>query len=153
MNSVSTAPSKTTTTTGIDPRGPRFGAAITVVVLSFALLAAPSIVATALLVWQTLVFALGAFVGLSAQPYGVVYRKVVRPRLGAPGELEDPAPPRFAQLVGFVIAAVALIAFLVGATVVGQVAIGLAIAAAFLQAAFGLCLGCEMYLIGRRLLA
>jgi len=153
MNSVSTAPSKTTTTTGIDPRGPRFGAAITVVVLSIALLAAPSIVATALLVWQTLVFALGAFVGLSAQPYGVVYRKVVRPRLGAPGELEDPAPPRFAQLVGFVIAAVALIAFLVGATVVGQVAIGLAIAAAFLQAAFGLCLGCEMYLIGRRLLA
>jgi hypothetical protein len=153
MNSVSTSSSKTTATTGIDPRGPRFGAAITVVVLSIALLAAPSIVATALLVWQTLVFALGAFVGLSAQPYGVVYRKVVRPRLGAPGELEDPAPPRFAQLVGFVIAAVALIAFLVGATVVGQVAIGLAIAAAFLQAAFGLCLGCEMYLIGRRLLA
>jgi hypothetical protein len=124
-----------------------------VIVLSAALITSPGIVGTTLLTWQTLVFALGAFVGLSAQPYGVLYRKLVRPRLGPPAELEDPAPPRFAQLVGFVIASVALIAFFAGATLVGQIAIGLAIAAAFLQAAFGLCLGCEMYLIGRRLLA
>ena len=153
MTTASTSTSIDKSTSGIDPRGPRFGAAITVIVLSAALITSPGIVGTTLLAWQTLVFALGAFVGLSAQPYGVLYRKLVRPRLGSPAELEDPAPPRFAQLVGFVIASVALIAFLAGATLMGQIAIGLAIAAAFLQAAFGLCLGCEMYLIGRRLLA
>ena len=153
MTTASTSTSIDKSTSGIDPRGPRFGAAITVIVLSAALITSPGLVGTTLLAWQTLVFALGAFVGLSAQPYGVLYRKLVRPRLGPPAELEDPAPPRFAQLVGFVIASVALIAFLAGATLMGQIAIGLAIAAAFLQAAFGLCLGCEMYLIGRRLLA
>ena len=143
---------------GIDPRGPRFGAVITTVVLaaSFILLwasqgSAPYVVAEVLLAWQTLAFALGAFAGLSAQPYSWIYRGVVRPRLSPPSELEDPAPPRFAQLVGFVFAIVALIAALFGATVVALIATGFALIAAFLNAAFALCLGCEMYLIGRRL--
>ncbi|MCX6458874.1 MAG: DUF4395 domain-containing protein [Actinobacteria bacterium] len=140
-----------TTPSGIDPRGPRFGAALTVIALVIALLAGSNVLGTAVIAWQTLVFALGAFVGLSAQPYGVLYRKVVRPRLGPPAELEDPAPPRFAQLVGFLFAVVGLISYLLGATVVGQVAIGLALAAAFLNAAFNFCLGCEIYLVARRL--
>ena len=48
----------------IDPRGPRFGAAITTVVLAVILLTIPTSVATVLLGIQTVVFALGAFVGL-----------------------------------------------------------------------------------------
>lgn len=138
---------------GIDPRGPRFGAAITVLVLAIALVAGPGPLGTGLIAWQTLAFGLGAFVGLHAQPYGALYRRVVRPRLGPPAELEEPAPPRFAQLVGFLFAVVGLIAYLAGAAVVGQIAIGLALAAAFLNAAFNFCLGCEMYILGRRLLS
>jgi uncharacterized membrane protein len=77
----------------------------------------------------------------------------VRPRLGPPAELEDEAPPRFAQLVGLLFALVGLAAYLLGVGLVGQIAVGFALAAAFLNAAFGFCLGCEMYLIGKRVLA
>ena len=135
----------------VDPRGPRFGAALTTVVLAVALVLVGTTAGTVLIAWQALVFALGAFVGLNAQPYGWLFRRLVRPRLAPPTELEDAAPPRFAQLVGFVFAAVALVAAVTGVTVVATVAIALALAAAFLNAAFGFCLGCEMYLLGRRL--
>ena len=135
----------------IDPRGPRFGAAITTLVLATTLVAIPSITATVLLGIQTLVFALGAFVGLHAQPYGIIYRKLVAPKLGKPSEFEAVEPPRFAQLVGFLFAIVGLVALLTGADLVAIVAVGLALAAAFLNAAFNFCLGCEMYLIGKRI--
>lgn len=137
----------------IDPRGPRFGAAVTTVVLAVALATIGTTLGTVLIAWQTLVFALGAIIGLSAQPYGVLYRHLIRPRLSAPTEFENPAPPRFAQAVGLVFLVVALVAVLLGATLVATVAVALALAAAFLNAAFGLCLGCEMYLIGRRLIS
>ena len=135
----------------IDPRGPRFGAAITTLVLAATLVAIPSITATVLLGIQTVVFALGAFVGLHAQPYGILYRKLVAPKLGKPTELEAVEPPQFAQLVGFLFAIVGLVALLTGADLVAIVAVGLALAAAFLHAAFNFCLGCEMYLIGKRI--
>lgn len=137
----------------IDPRGPRFGAAVTTVVLAVILLALPGALATVLLVWQTAVFGIGAFVGLHAHPYGIVFRTLVRPRLGDPQSLEAVEPPTFAQLVGFGFAAVALAASVAGSTAVAQVAVGLALGAAFLNAAFALCLGCEMYVLGKRLLA
>lgn len=137
--------------TQVDVRGPRFGAAITTVVLALALVLVGSPIATVLIAWQTLVFGLGAFIGLQAQPYGLVFRTIVQPRLAAPTQLEDAAPPRFAQLVGFGFAVVALAALLVGATTVATVAIGFALAAAFLNAAFAFCLGCQMYLLTRRL--
>ena len=135
----------------IDPRGPRFGAAITTLVLAATLVAIPSTAATVLLGIQTVVFALGAFVGLHAQPYGILYRKLVAPKLGKPTELEAVEPPRFAQLVGFLFAIVGLVALLTGADLVAIVAVGLALAAAFMNAAFNFCLGCEMYLIGKRI--
>jgi hypothetical protein len=135
----------------IDPRGPRFGAAITTVVLAIILLTIPSTVAVVLLAIQTLVFALGAFVGLQAQPYGILYRKLVAPKLGKPTELEAVEPPQFAQLVGFLFAATGLIAILAGADLVATIAVGFALGAAFLNAVFNFCLGCEMYLIGKRI--
>lgn len=135
----------------VDPRGPRFGAAVTTVVLAVALVLVGTTAGTVLVAWQTLVFALGALVGLQAQPYGWLFRRVVRPRLAPPAELEDAAPPRFAQAVGLVFLLVALVASLAGATVVATVAIAFALAAAFLNAVFAFCLGCEMYLIGKRL--
>jgi hypothetical protein len=135
----------------IDPRGPRFGAAITTAVLAIILLTIPSSIALVLLGIQTVVFALGAFVGLHAQPYGILYRKLVAPKLGKPTALEAVEPPQFAQFVGFLFAATGLIALLLGAEVVATVAVAFALGAAFLNAAFNFCLGCEMYLIGKRI--
>ncbi len=136
----------------VDPRGPRFGAAVTTVVLAVVLVLLPRPVATVLLVWQAVAFGLGAFAGLQAQPYGWLFRVLVRPRLAPPTELEDERPPRFAQLVGFLFVAVALLGLALGETIVAQIAVAFALAAAFLNAAFAFCLGCEMYLLGRRIL-
>lgn len=138
-------------TNQIDARGPRFGAAITTVVLALAVILGPGAAGLVLIGWQALAFALGAFVGLQAQPYGRVYATLVRPRLSGPVPLEDAAPPRFAQLVGFLFAVVALLGGLLGSTQVFTIAASLALAAAFLNAAFAFCLGCEMYLLGQRL--
>lgn len=139
--------------TEVDVRGPRFAASITLVVLAVSLLTLGSALATVLLVIQTVVFALGAFIGLRAQPYGIIFRTLVQPRLAAPTEFEAVAPPRFAALVGFLFTAVALLGLATGLTTVAYVAVSFALAAAFLNAAFGFCLGCEMYLIGKRMLA
>ena len=137
---------------GIDPRGPRFAATLTTVVLAVALLTAPSTLTLALIAVQTVLFAIGAVAGVRRTPYAWVYQTLVRPRLGKPSHLEDPAPPRFAQTVGLGFALLALVGFLTGLTVLGEVATGLALIAALLNAAFGFCLGCEAYLLLRRAL-
>ena len=130
----------------LDVRGPRFAASVTSVVLVLVLITGNGWLALA----QAVVFAVTvARPGFG--PYGLVFRYLVRPRIGPPREFEPVAPFRFAQGVGFVFAAVASISLLAGATVVGLVAAGLALVAAFLNAAFGLCLGCEAYLMLRRL--
>jgi hypothetical protein len=134
---------------GIDPRAPRLAATLTSVVLALVLVTARP-VAVVLLALQTVVFAIGALRGIQHTPYAAVFRSVVRPRLAPPADLEDPRPLRFAQGVGLVFAGVGLVGFLAGSTVVGLVATGLALVAALLNAGFGLCLGCELYLILRR---
>lgn len=134
----------------IDPRGPRFGAAITVVVLAVALVTIPSVLAVVLLVWQAIAFGAASFFGIQAQPYGILYRASLAPRLGPPQELEDAAPPRFAQQVGLVFVLVALVGLAFSLPVVAYVATAFALAAAFLNAAFNFCLGCEIYLLVRR---
>lgn len=136
----------------IDPRGPRFAATLTTALLAVVLLVAPSALATGLLVVQAALFASGAFGGVQRTPYAWLFKRLVRPRLGPPAELEDAAPPRFAQAVGLGFAVLALGGFLAGAPLVGLVATGFALGAAFLNAAFGFCLGCEVYLVLRRAL-
>jgi hypothetical protein len=139
------------TSSQIDPRGPRFTAAVTTLVLAAVLVLAPSPVATALLALQTVLFAIGAARGVQRTPLAWVFRRAIRPRLAPPGHLEDAAPPRFAQGVGLLFGVVGLAGYLLGAPVVGDVATGFALAAALLNAAFGFCLGCEVYLLLRRL--
>ena len=97
-------------------------------------------------------FAVGAFAGLRYAPYGVLFRRARRPRLGPVREREPEAPPRFAQLVGLLFAVVGAAGYLLGAPLVGAVATGLALVAALLNAATGFCLGCELYLTVRRAL-
>ncbi len=131
----------------IDPRGPRFGALITTVVLVIVLITS----STWLLAAQAAVFGVGAAFGLRYAPYGLIYRYLIRPRLGPPAELEAEAPPRFAQGVGLVFAVIGVIGYATGLTALGIAATALALIAAFLNGAFGLCLGCEMYLLIRRI--
>lgn len=137
---------------GIDPRGPQLAAGLTAVVL-VAVLLLPQPYGTALLAVQAALFAVGAVRGVQATPHAWLFRTLVRPRLGPPTEWEAPEPPRFAQAVGLAFALVGLVALLAGATVVGQVAVGFALVAALLNAAFAFCLGCEVYLLVRRFIA
>lgn len=130
----------------IDVRGPRFGAAVTTVVLAVVLITG----SVWLLAWQTLAFALGTAGGVGQSPYGWLFRRAVRPRLGPPSEFEPPEPPRFAQAVGLVFAGLGLVGFVLGPAWLGLAATAAALAAAFLNAAFAYCLGCEMYLVLRR---
>jgi hypothetical protein len=130
----------------LDPRGPRFAAAVTTLVLIAVLVTGSGWLALA----QAAVFAASALSPRRA-PYGLLYRAVLAPRLGRPTELEPAAPVRFAQLVGLVFSLVAAVGYLAGEPIVGLVFAGFALIAAFLNAAFGLCLGCEVYLTFRRL--
>ncbi|MFC5184043.1 DUF4395 domain-containing protein [Actinomadura harenae] len=131
----------------VDPRGQRFSAVLTSVVLVVVLVTGSG----ALLAAQTLVFALGALLGLRFAPYGMVFKALVRPHMAPPGDLEPESPPRFAQGVGLVFALVGTVGFALDIPWLALGATALALAAAFLNAMFGLCLGCEMYLLIRRL--
>ena len=131
----------------IDPRGPRFGALVTMVVFAIVLITG----SMWLLAAQALVFAAGTVFGMRYAPYGLIYRWLVRPRLGPPGELEPETPPRFAQGVGLLISLIGIIGYAAGITPLGMAAASAGLLAAFLNGVFGLCLGCEMYLIFRRI--
>ncbi len=134
--------------TQIDPRGPRFAATLTTVVLAAALVTGSGW----LLAAQAVLFGIGAVRGVQRTPFAAIFRRFVRPRLAPPAEFEDARPPQFAQAVGLGFAAVGALAAAVGASPLFLAAAGLALGAAFLNAAFGFCLGCEVYLIARRIL-
>lgn len=141
---MSTSPAKAR----IDPRGPRFGAAITAVLLLvvvFLALTGASVAALVLLAVLAALFAWGAFAGAGRHPYGLLFKKFVRPRLARPAETEDPAPPTFAQGVGLFVSLVGVVLGLLGLPY--GVAAAAAFIAAFLNAVFDYCLGCQIYLL------
>ena len=135
---------------GIDPRGPRFTAAITAILLLIT--AALGFGGAAAAAWWLLaaisaVFAWSAIAGVARNPFGIVFRRVIRPRLAPPAELEDPRPPTFAQAVGFIVTVVGVVLGAFGVALAVPIAAALAFVAAFLNAAFGFCLGCQLYLL------
>ncbi|MDQ0574972.1 DUF4395 domain-containing protein [Agromyces albus] len=137
-------------TTGIDPRGPRFTAAVTATLLLITAVlgfGGATLAAWILLAAITLVFAWSAVAGVRRNPFSIVFRRFVRPRLAPPTELEDPRPPTFAQGVGFVVTVAGVVLGLFGATYAVPIAASLAFIAAFLNAVFGYCLGCQIYLL------
>lgn len=150
---------------GIDPRGPRFGAGITatllLVVIGLGLVTAAAPPATlqeragepAFLLFSvvTALFAWGAIAGVQRHPWGLIFRALVRPRLAAPGHLESPAPPRFAQGVGLFVSVVGIVLHLAGVPFGLVAAASAAFIAAFLNAVFDYCLGCQIYLLLTRL--
>lgn len=180
----------------IDPRGPRFAAAITSVLLlitvffgltglSTAQITADSVASFGWFAYQPLADAVSVSDGspwaityaslaqrildpafllllLAAilflwgaawprtAPWGVLYRKVVAPRLAPPTEWEDARPPRFAQGVGLFVSVIGLVLQLFGVPWALPIAAAMAFVAAFLNAVFGLCLGCQLYLLLQR---
>jgi hypothetical protein len=135
---------------GIDPRGPRFAAAITAglllvtAVLGFGAADAAALVLLAAL---AVLFAWGAIAGVARHPFGLLFRALVRPRLAPPAELEDPRPPTFAQLVGLLVTGTGVVLGLAGVAIAVPVAASVAFVAAFLNAVFAYCLGCQVYLL------
>ena len=150
-------------TQGIDPRGPRFGATLTLITLTIelilllvnteALSSSNSLAsnfftpAGLLLTYITVIFAIGAFAGIAKHPYGAIFKALVRPRLAAPTELEDPKPPTFAQLIGFIISLAGLVFAVLGISTGAIIAVAFAFVAAFLNSVFGYCLGCQIYVL------
>jgi hypothetical protein len=132
----------------LDPRGQRFAAAVTSIVIIVVLATGWGWLALA----QAVVFAVTA-ADPRRGPYSFVYRALVLPRIGPPAEREPAAPVRFAQVVGFVFLTVAAIGYLSGVTALGVTFAAFGLLAAFLNAAFGLCVGCEVYLAARRFTA
>lgn len=174
---------------GIDPRGPRFAAGITALLLAVATFLALIGISTAWIAdgWFALTsssefafiggrgwavtasslperaldpgFLLATLIALlflwgvvspATAPWGALYRRLIRPRLAPPTELEDPRPPRFAQGVGLVVVGVGLLLHLAGVPWALPIATAAAFLAAFLNAVFGLCLGCRLYLLLQR---
>ena len=134
---------KKDTSVVIDARGPRFSAALTVFVLASAL----AVQSLPLIAFQLAVFLIGATKGPQFTPYAFLFKTLIKPRLKGEFVPEDVRPPQFAQAVGFVFAAIAVAGLLSGVTIVFTIATGFALAAAFLNATFNYCLGCEFYLI------
>ena len=131
----------------IDARGPRYSAGITSVVLALALITESSYV----IGFQFAVFLSAVLFGLRRSIYGFIYRNLIQPRLSGPVPSEDQRAPRFAQLIGALFAFVALLGGVTGNSAVFLIATSFALGAAFLNAAFGFCLGCQIYLILVRL--
>lgn len=136
----------------VDVRGPRFAAWITTGVLVLTLLVSgvDARAAAVLLAGQAAVFAVGAAYGPRRHPYGRLFARAIAPRLGPTTEREPVAPLKFAQLVGLAFAVVGVAGF-VGAPLLGVIATAFALGAAFLNAAFGICLGCQLYPLAARL--
>jgi len=137
----------------VDPRALRFSAAATAGVLAIALLivgvARP--LALGLLASQVAVFGFTAFVSVHWSVWAQLFARVIWPRIKAAPELEDALPARFAQLIGFVLTALGLLAFLIGVDAIGYGLTAVAVAGAVIRATTGVCLGCKVYVLARRL--
>jgi hypothetical protein len=131
----------------VDVRGPRFTAWVTTVVIIATLIASAfsNVAAAVILGLQAVVFAIGAADGPRQHPYGRIFATFVAPRLGPVTDREPVPPLKFAQLVGFVFAVVGAAGFAFGLPALGLTATAFALVAAFLNAAFGICLGCQLY--------
>jgi hypothetical protein len=128
----------------LDPRGVRFGAGLSVVVLGIAfVLNAPILVGA---IWLGL--------GASAL-FGTRYWPLGRPwplvrsalRLDPPLELEAEYPPRFAQALGSIVLTLAVVLFILGATPLAWLPVAAVAALQTLLAVTGYCLGCRLYFL------
>jgi hypothetical protein len=140
---------------GIDPRGPRFGAGITsilmVLVIYFSLEPETTNLALGIMAFAVVMFTFGSLLGPSKHPYSYLYRFSLRKFLKEPTELEAPKPVHFAQVVGLIVTGSGVVLHLLAIPNALPIAAAAAFVAAFLNAVFAYCLGCQMYLGLKRL--
>ena len=137
----------------VDPRALRFSAAATASVLAVVLLTVDPArpLALGLLASQVAVFGFTAFVSVHWSVWAQIFARFIWPRIGAATELEDAHPARFAQFIGFVLTALALLGFIIGVDGIGYGVTVVAVVGAVINATTGVCLGCKIYLLARRL--
>lgn len=135
----------------IDRNGQRFGAGISMVVL----LVGFALDWRAVVPVMTGVLAVGPLFGLKYSPLGMAYRTAKRTlKLRIPFVPEEEAPPRFAQLLGFLFLGIGTLGFYALETRAVGWTFALVVAALQgLLATTGICVGCEVYLIGKRFTA
>ncbi|MGC4175537.1 DUF4395 domain-containing protein [Demequina sp.] len=134
----------------IDPRGYRFGASVTLLVSIVALVIGANIAGTITMAILALLFLPGATIGPQATLQSWIFKRAIRPRLGAPTETESFRPPRFAQQMGLGFSVLAVIFGALDIALGFYIFTGFVVAASFLNSVFGFCLGCEIYLLAKR---
>lgn len=139
----------------LDPRGPRFGAGITsilmVLVIYFSLAPETINIAFGIMAFAVLMFTFGSLLGPAKHPYSYLYKYTLRKFLKDPTELEAPKPVHFAQVVGLLVTGTGFLLHVLAVPNALPVAAAAAFIAAFLNAVFAYCLGCQMYLGLKRL--
>lgn len=134
----------------IDPRGYRFGAAVTLLISVIAVILGPSTAGIITMAVLALLFLPGATVGPQATVQAFLFKKLIRPRIGAPKETESFRPPRFAQQMGLGFSVLAVLFGVLTMPVLFYIFTGFVAIASFLNSVFGFCLGCEIYLLLKR---
>jgi uncharacterized protein DUF4395 len=132
----------------VDPRQPRMGQAITGTVLLIGfVLEWPAVLPV-----LAMVLAGASVGGPTTNLYAWIYKGARRVlKFGPPAELEEIGPPRFANTLGFLFLTTASILYFGAHSHVAAWSLGLLVSAlALLAAITGLCVGCEMFVIGRR---
>jgi hypothetical protein len=126
----------------IDPRGQRFGAGFSAVVLALTVVYQSPLLVTLVALALGVSSLLGTRTFVFGRPWPTVRRLL---RLGPPAYQEPEFGPRFAQALGFAFLATGVVLVVVGVTPIGWLPI---LAVAGLQAtlaATGYCLGCKLY--------
>ena len=126
----------------IDPRGHRFGAGLSVVILVTGFLTQVALVVPAIAAALGISALFGTRYSVLGRPWPAVRRVL---RLGPPAELESEFPPRFAQLLGTAGLIIATLLLAVGQSGAGWLVAGAVAALQLLLAATGFCLGCHLY--------
>ena len=126
----------------IDPRGHRFGAGLSALILVLGFLGNAPVVIPAVGLALGVSAWFGTRYSILGRPWPVVRRIL---RIGPPKELESEVPPRFAQLLGTVGLALAT-ALLIGGATAGAWLLAAAVAGLqVVLAVTGYCLGCRLY--------
>ena len=139
----------------LDPRGPRFGAGISsilmLIVIYLSLDPASEGIALSVMGFAVVMFTFGSVLGPARHPYSYLYKFTLRKFLKAPAYLEPATPVHFAQIIGLVITGLGLILGIFGIPYALPIAAAAAFMAAFVNAVFAYCIGCQMYLWFKRL--
>jgi len=128
----------------IDPRGHRFGAAFSVVLLGVAFVIGQPVIVMLIALALGVSAWFGTRYSVLGRPWPLVRRVL---RIGPPAELESEFPPRFAQALGATFLGVATIAFLLGLTTLGWIVTAAVAGLQITLAATGYCLGCRLYFL------